>query len=100
MRISDWSSDVCSSDVCTTCHSGVDAAYTRCYQCNSAAWLDPPEIVPIAMSIERELLHDHLRGYKDDPSEAAREQKVTRLDALTALWLKEHSDCQIGGAHV
>jgi predicted amidophosphoribosyltransferase len=79
--------------VCQLCHSGVDPSYALCYQCNSARRLDPPEIVPITLAVERELVHDHLRGYKDDQSEAAREQKVNRLAALTALWLKGHADC-------
>lgn len=79
--------------VCRLCHSGVNPGYQVCYPCHSAGFLSPQEIVPITMSVERGLLHDHLRGYKDDIADDARRQKTNRLAALTSMFLGRHGDC-------
>jgi len=45
------------------------------------------------MSIEGDLLHRHLRGYKDDRSAQVRERMALRLAALLAVFLQNHARC-------
>lgn len=79
--------------VCSICHSSASHGYPTCAPCSDATWVDPPEIVPITMSVDRELIHHYLRGYKDDPSSPARNRMVLRLAALLAVFLAKHGDC-------
>jgi predicted amidophosphoribosyltransferase len=79
--------------VCDLCHSSVDPAYQRCWQCNLATSLDPPEVLSITMEPRGELIHNHLRGYKDDADAAVRGRKGYRLAALLSVFLANHSGC-------
>ena len=82
--------------ICATCHSSAGIGFTSCFQCGreaSALGIQLPEVVPITMSIERGIVHRHLRRYKDDPSAEVRERATLRLAALTAVFLSRHSDC-------
>jgi len=51
------------------------------------------EILPISMSIDSEMLHRHLRGYKDDRDVRVRPRFTRRLAALTAVFLHYHGGC-------
>ena len=81
--------------VCRICHSSVSSGGTVCPGCSRAvdAGFDPPEILPITMSLAGGLIHGHLRGYKDSESEAARERMTMRLAALLAIFVKKHDEC-------
>lgn len=55
-------------DVCKICHSSTNPGFSTCYPCGvGASSVGAREVVPITMSVERELVHRHLRGYKDRP---------------------------------
>lgn len=45
------------------------------------------------MSIEGELLHRHLRWYKDDRSSQVRARMSLRLAALVSVFMRNHGDC-------
>jgi len=45
------------------------------------------------MSLHGELLHHHLRGYKDDKLPAVRSRMSARLAALLAVFLRFHTAC-------
>lgn len=45
------------------------------------------------MSLDSQLLHRHLRGYKDDRNPAVRARMSTRLAALLAVFMQYHSAC-------
>lgn len=80
--------------VCRVCLSGCDPQYDQCYPCLQALrTFGPLEVLPISMSVDSELLHRHLRGYKDDRSEPVRARMSTRLAALLAVFLGHHADC-------
>lgn len=80
--------------VCRICHSGCDPPWTQCYPCKEAVHvLEAVEILPISMSIDGDLLHRHLRGYKDDRSEQTRARMTRRLAGLVAVFLQHHSGC-------
>ena len=50
------------------------------------------EIVPISMSVGGDLLHRHIRGYKDDRSGEVRDRMSGRLAALVAVFLSGTPD--------
>jgi predicted amidophosphoribosyltransferase len=80
--------------VCRICHSACDPEYRQCHPCLMAErGIGAVEILPISMSVERGLLHHHLRGYKDDRSAAVRIRMSRRLAALTAVFLDHHRNC-------
>ena len=80
--------------VCRFCHSACEPEYRQCHPCLMAERsVGVVEIVPMAMSVERGLLHHHLRGYKDDRSAAVRSRMSRRLAALTAVFLESHGRC-------
>lgn len=82
------------SGVCRICHSGCDPRYGQCIPCREAVQcLGADEILPISMSIEGELLHRHLRGYKYDRSGQVRARMSFRLAALVAVFMQNHGDC-------
>lgn len=67
---------------------------TQCYPCKEAVHvLEAVEILPISMSIDGDLLHRHLRGYKDDRSEQTRARMTRRLAGLVAVFLHNHRGC-------
>jgi len=45
------------------------------------------------MSIDGDLLHRHLRGYKDDRTPQVRARTSLRLAALVAVVLQNHRRC-------
>ena len=79
--------------VCSICHSSAYAGYRTCYQCHSAASVDPPEVLPITLSVDGELIHDHLRNYKDGLTEDVRNRMTLRLAGLIATFMANHGDC-------
>ena len=82
------------SGVCRICHSGCDPRYGECIPCRDAVQrLGADEILPISMSIDGQLLHRHLRGYKDDRSAQVRARMSVRLAALVAVFMRNHADC-------
>lgn len=82
------------SGVCRFCHTGCDPAYSRCFPCHEAANLDfAIEVLPIAMSVDGQLLHHHLRGYKDGRTADVRGRMTVRLAALVAVYLARHAGC-------
>ncbi len=78
--------------VCDICRSGTNPRFGQCYKC---ATCNIVKVLPISMSIHNELLHRHLRGYKDD-KEPLHATFTLRLAALLHLFLKQHQAC-IGG---
>lgn len=86
------------SDICRICHSSTNPGYSTCYQCGNfdASSVGATEVVPITMSVDHELVHHHLRSYKDGRSAEERERLTTRLAALLAVFLANHSGC-LGG---
>jgi hypothetical protein len=79
--------------VCSICHSSAKTGFTRCLRCSEAAAFDPPEILPIALSVHGELIHSHLRNYKDSPSADVRSRMSFRLAALLATFMSHHARC-------
>jgi hypothetical protein len=80
--------------VCRFCHSACDPAYGQCFPCREAVRsVGAVQILPISMSVDGDLLHRHLRGYKDDRSGAVRARMSLRLAALLAVYMKYHRDC-------
>ncbi len=79
--------------VCSICHSSATAEFPICYQCDSAARVDPPEILPITLSVHGELIHDHLRNYKDSRSTSVRDRTTLRLAGLLAIFMANHARC-------
>jgi len=79
--------------VCSTCHSSASAGFSRCLPCSEAASADPPEILPITLSVHGELVHGHLRNYKDSPAPGVRSRMSLRLAALLATFMANHSRC-------
>ena len=82
------------SDICRICHSSTNPGYSTCYQFGfDAAGLAATEVVPITMSVGGELVHHHLRNYKDGRTDDERERLSRRLAALLAVFLANHSAC-------
>lgn len=79
--------------VCSTCHSSAEVGYSRCYPCHEAARVDPPELLPITLSVHGGLIHDHLRNYKDSRSAIVRDRMGLRLAALLATFMAHHAGC-------
>ena len=72
--------------VCSTCRSGANPGYERCYQCEHAGIL---KVLPISMSIHGEALHHRLRNYKDGDTQ----QKLEYTMQIAALLLLFFSSC-------
>lgn len=82
------------TDICPICHSSTNPNYVTCYPCEfNVSEVDGTEILPITMSVESGLVHHHLRSYKDGRDLEERERLTTRLAALHAVFLANHSDC-------
>jgi hypothetical protein len=79
--------------VCSTCHSSASVGFPRCYPCHDAAWVDPPEILPITLSLHGGLIHDHLRNYKDGRTAPVRDRMGLRLAGLLATFMAGHARC-------
>ena len=79
--------------ICNVCHSSVDDRWDRCYACNAAKRLQPPEVIPITMEVGGGLIHDHLRQYKDSRTEAVRARMGMRLAGLVAIFFANHGAC-------
>lgn len=79
--------------VCAICHSSAKPGFATCRPCTDAARLNPPEILPIALSVHGGLLHAHLRGYKDSPSVTARVRMSLRLAGVLAMFMAQHEGC-------
>lgn len=79
--------------VCTICHSSAPPGRRRCAQCRRASRLEPPEILPLALSVHGGPIHEHLRGYKDSPSPRARDRMSLRLAGLLAVFMQHHAPC-------
>lgn len=54
-------------------------------------------MVPISLSVHWELLHHHLRNYKDGLHPEVRENLTLRLAALLGVFLANHLDSCLGG---
>jgi predicted amidophosphoribosyltransferase len=79
--------------VCSICHSSAKPGFSHCLPCAEAAAADPPEILPITLSVHGELIHSHLRNYKDSPTAGVRSRMSLRLAALLATFMANHSRC-------
>ncbi len=79
--------------ICPVCHSSRNDDFATCYPCAQAAYLDPPAVLPVTMSVAGRAVHHHLRMYKDSPDDATRERLGTRLAALLSLFMEKHADC-------
>ncbi len=79
--------------ICEICHSSTSSGSRRCRPCAEAQILSPPEILPITLSVHGDLIHRHLRGYKDDGDASTRERMTMRLAALLALFMSQHDEC-------
>lgn len=80
--------------ICRFCHSSCDPDYGQCYPCLEAdRSVGAAEILPISMSVDGDLLHRHLRGYKDDRDPQVRQRMTTRLAGLLAVFLSHHQEC-------
>lgn len=55
-------------------------------------------VLPISLSIHGELLHHHLRNYKDDPRSSVRDTFTLRLAALLEVFLQYHLDPCLGAS--
>lgn len=82
------------SGVCRYCHSAGDPDYEQCFGCLEALRsVGAVETLPISMSVDGELLHRHLRGYKDDRSGEVRARMSLRLAALVSVFMEHHRRC-------
>ena len=79
--------------ICPVCRTGVKAGFSKCYPCRESSL----SVVPISLSIHGELLHHHLRHYKDNPRSSVREEFTLRLAGLLELFLHYHASC-LGGS--
>lgn len=79
--------------ICRVCHSSCREDFDCCFPCSQAAYLDPPEILPITMSIAGGAVHHHLRMYKDSPDPQTRERLTMRLAALLSVFMEKHGVC-------
>lgn len=79
--------------VCPVCRTGTKDGFDDCYRCSGS----PHRVLPISMSVHGELLHHHLRNYKDGPNEAIRSKFTIRLAALVETFLSNHLDRCLGG---
>lgn len=80
--------------ICRICRSGCDPQYQQCYPCLEALRVfGDLDLLPIAMSLDSQLLHRHLRGYKDDRNPVVRARMSTRLAALLAVFMQYHTAC-------
>ena len=78
--------------ICEICHSGAEGTFTRCFPCGQQH-MGLPEVLPITMSLQGGLIHQHLRDYKDSFDPKDRAWKTRRLAALTAVFLHYHHSC-------
>ena len=82
------------ASVCRYCHGACDPNYEQCFPCLEAARsIGAVEILPISMSVDGDLLHRHLRGYKDDRSAEVRGRMSLRLAALVSVFIEHHRNC-------
>ena len=80
--------------VCRYCHGACDPNYEQCFPCLEAVRsIGAVEILPISMSVDGDLLHRHLRGYKDDRSAQVRGRMSLRLAALVSVFIEHHRSC-------
>lgn len=80
--------------ICRFCHSSCKPDFDQCYPCLEAhRSIGAVEILPISMSVDGDLLHRHLRGYKDDRDAQARQRMTTRLAGVLAVFLRHHRRC-------
>lgn len=79
--------------LCPVCRTGTKDGFDDCYRCAGS----PHRVLPISMSVHGELLHHHLRNYKDGPNEAIRAKFTLRLAALVETFLSNHLDRCLGG---
>lgn len=79
--------------ICPVCLSSRNDDFATCYPCAQAAYLDPPAILPVTMSLAGGAVHHHLRMYKDSADAQARERLALRLAALLSLFMERHSSC-------
>lgn len=79
--------------VCPVCHSSVEGGALRCAHCRAAAWVKPPEILPITLSLHGQLVHHQLWQYKDSASTATRAHATARLAGLLTTFLDWHAGC-------
>jgi hypothetical protein len=78
--------------VCRICSDFTPGESSCCRSCaGQANRLDA--VAPISYSVAGGLLHRQLRGYKDDPSEAARDSLTLGLAAVLERFLLEHEHC-------
>lgn len=79
--------------VCSICHSSAEGGSARCGHCRHAAWTEPPEVLPISLSLHGQVLHHHLWQYKDSPSGIVRTQAIARLSGLVNEFFARHATC-------
>lgn len=84
---------------CATCRGPAPGAAQRCHSCSRLpAILDA--VAPISLSVAGGPLNRELRGYKDDPSEAARDWYTRGLAAVLTRFLDGHERCVAAAAGV
>lgn len=79
--------------ICPVCRTATTVGYEDCYRCSGQTL----SVVPISLSIHGELLHHHLRNYKDSPRHIIRDRFTLRLAALLEVFLLSHLDRCLGG---
>lgn len=79
--------------VCPVCRTGTKDGFEDCYGCSGSSH----RVLPISMSVHGELLHHHLRNYKDGPNEDIRNKFTLRLAALLETFLSNHLHPCLGG---
>lgn len=81
--------------VCSICRTGVSEGFEDCRSCEEHQHRPGVQVLAVSMSAHGELLHHHLRRYKDG-SAYERRAFTRRLAALVELFLQHHLDC-LGG---
>ena len=80
--------------ICRFCHSSCPPEYAQCYPCREAEQsVGAIEILPVSMSVEGDLLHRYLRGYKDDRDPRVQKRMTMALAGLLAVFLHRHQPC-------
>jgi hypothetical protein len=80
--------------ICRFCHSSCPPEYAQCYPCRQAEQaVGAVEILPVSMSVEGDLLHRYLRGYKDDRDLRVQKRMTMALAGLLAVFLHRHQPC-------
>lgn len=82
------------SGICRFCHSSCTPEFAQCFPCREAEKsVGAVEIHPVSMSVDGDLFHRYLRGYKDDRDPRVRQRMTMTLAGLLAVFLRRHQRC-------